>query len=144
MVRTPARGISALKEKAMNNVSPLFPNATDAEWEDHMMPALIEAMQMLWAAADAGDLEILCEISGPLLEYVHYSMETLDAIRRDGTFDDNKLPGNVAHAIDNLAADFIKAKGAEDSFAEKIRTRSPTKRTEQLAKTGNGHIRGMS
>jgi len=115
----------------MNNVRPLFPNVTDEQWEDHMMPSLIEAMQLLWAAANAGDHEILCDISGSLLKYVHYSMETLDAIRRTGTFDDNKLPVNVAYAIDNLMADCAMAMGGDDSFADKLRTRSPTKRANQ-------------
>ncbi len=122
------------RERYMNNVRPLFPNATDEEWEDHMMPVLIEAMGLLYAAADAGDHEILCEISTSLLEYVYTSLETLDAIRRSGHFDDNRLPLLIARVIDDLAADYIKAKGADDSFAEKFRTRSPTKRANQLGK----------
>ncbi len=108
----------------MSNVFPLFPNATDEQWEDHMMPALIKAMERLWTAASAGDHETLCEISVPLLAYVRYSMETLDAHRRAGTFDDNKLPANVAYAFNNLMADYARACGGEDSFVSKLRTRS--------------------
>lgn len=114
----------------MSNVIPLFPAVTDEHYEDLIMPALIEAMQMLWAAADAGQYEDICKISKSLLLYVYSSMETLNAHRRGGTFDDNKLPPNVAHAIDNLAADYVEAMAVGDfrEFADKLRKRRPTKK----------------
>ena len=48
----------------MNNVSPLFPNATDEQWEDHMMPELIDAMQLLWAAANRSNLDRCVVVAG--------------------------------------------------------------------------------
>ena len=122
----------------MSNVRPLFPNATDEEYEDLMLPLVIDAMQILWGVPDAARHDVLCEISGSLLQYVYSSMDALDSIRRDGYFDDNKLPRSIANAIDSLAADYARAMGGEDSLADRLRTRSPTKREKQLGKGQNG------
>ena len=113
----------------MGNVISLLPAVTDEEYEGHMIPALIEAMQLLWATAHTSRPEVLGKISEALLSYTFSSLETLDAIRRSGYFDDNKLPEDIARAIDNLAADYAEAKGGEDSreLANKLRTRLATK-----------------
>ena len=113
----------------MSDVTPLFPAATDEQYEDHIMPALIEAMQLLQATNHPDRNEVLGKISEALLLYTISSLETLDRIRRSGYFDDNKLPEDVAHAIDILAADYAEARGGEDSrkLANKLRTRLATK-----------------
>ncbi len=118
----------------MSNVRPLLPNATDEEYENLMLPLVIDAMQILWGVPDAERHDVLCEISGSLLQYVYSSMDTLNAIRRSGYFDDNKLPRPIANAIDSLAADYARAMGGEDQLADRLRTRSPTKRANQLGK----------
>lgn len=113
----------------MGNVTPLYPAATDEHYEDHLLPPLIEAMQLLQATDHPGRPEVLCKISEALLPYTISSLETLDRIRRDGYFDNNKLPEDVAHDIDNLMADYAEARGGEDvrELANKLRTRLPTK-----------------
>jgi len=113
----------------MGNVTPLFPAATDEQYEDLIVPALIEAMQLLGATTHASRPEVLGKISEALLLYAFNSLETLDAIRRSGYFDNNKLPEDIARAIDNLAADYAEARGGEDSreLANKLRTRLATK-----------------
>jgi len=113
----------------MGNVVPLFPATTDEEYENHMMPALIEAMQLLWATTDTNRPEVLSKISGALLAYSFSSLEVLDRIRRDGYFDDNKLPEDVAFDIDNLMADYAEAIRGEDAreMIDKLRTRQLTK-----------------
>lgn len=113
----------------MSNVIPLFPAVTDKEYEDCLMPYFIEAMQILWVKANAGDQEALVRVSESLLLYASASLEVLDTIRRSGYFGNNKLPSNVARAIDNLAADYIEAMGGPREKAEQIRTRLPTQRT---------------
>jgi len=118
----------------MSNVRPLFPNSTDEEYEDLMLPVVIEQIEVLWDLAEKGNNEPAWEISISLLEYVHTSLETLNDIRRSGYFDDNKLPEPVAHAVDNLTADCAKVMGGDDSLADQIRTRSSPKRTKQLEK----------
>jgi len=117
------------KETRMNNVTPLYPAATDEQYEDDMLPPLIEAMQLLQATNHPDRNEVLGKISEALLPYTISSLETLDRIRRDGYFDDNKVPEGVAHDIDNLMADYAEARGGEDSreLANKLRTRLPTK-----------------
>ena len=115
----------------MNNVRPLFPNTTDEEYEDLMLPHLNRAIGILWELAEQGKQEAAWEISTSLLRYAYHSMDTLNDIRRSGYFDDNKLPDLVAKAIDNLMADSAKAMGGDDSFADELRTRSPTKRSKQ-------------
>ncbi len=122
------------KERYMNIVRPLFPNVTDEEYEDHMMPPLIKTMGLLWAQVHKGDHENMCEISTSLMRYVWHSLDTLNTIRCSGHFDDNKLPRSVANAIDNLIADCAGAMGGENSLIDKYRTRSPTKRAKQLGK----------
>ena len=113
----------------MNNVIPLFPAVTDEEYEGHMIPALIEAMQLLWATAHTNRPEVLGKISEALLSYTFSSLETLDAIRRSGYFDDNKLPTDVAYAIDNLMADYAEAMRGEEAreYIDKLRARQLTK-----------------
>ncbi len=113
----------------MNNVIPLYPPVTDEHYEDGMIPALVEAMQLLWTTTHTNRSEVLCKISETLLSYTFNSLELLDSIRRSGYFDDNKLPEDVAHDIDNLMADYAEARGGEDSreLANKLRTRLPTK-----------------
>ncbi len=118
----------------MSNVRPLFPNSTDEEYEDLMLPVAIEQIEVLWELAQKGNQDPAWEISISLLECVYTSLETLDDIRRSGYFDDNKLPEPVAHAIDNLIADCAKVMGGNDSLVDQIRTRNPTKRTKQLGK----------
>lgn len=111
----------------MNNVRHLFPNATDEEYEDLMLPVVIEQIEVLWDLAEKGNQDPAWEISISLLEYVYTSLETLNNIRRSGYFDDNKLPESVAKAIDNLTADCAKVMGGDDSLADQIRTRSSPK-----------------
>lgn len=113
----------------MSNVIPLYPPATDEKYEDGMIPALIEAMQLLWAPPHTNRPEVLSKISEALLAYSFSSLEVLDRIRRSGYFDDNKLPEDVAHDIDNLMADYAEARGGEDSreLANKLKTRLATK-----------------
>ena len=118
----------------MNNVRQLFPNATDEEYENLMLPVVIEQIEVLWDLAEKGNQDPAWEISISLLEYVYTSLETLGDIRRSGYFDDNKLPEPLAHAIDNLIADCAKTMGGCDSLVDQIRTRNPTKRTKQLEK----------
>ncbi len=112
----------------MSNVIPLFPAVPDEEYEGHMIPALIEAMQLLGATTHSSRPEVLVKISASLLMYTCKSLETLDSIRRDGYFDDNRLPLNIACAIDNLMADYAEARGGEDSreLVNKLRTRLAT------------------
>ena len=114
----------------MGNVIPLFPATTDEEYENHMMPVLIEAMQWLWATAHSNRPEVLSKISEALLAYSLSSLEVLDRIRCDGYFDDNKLPEDVAHGIDNLMADYAKAMRREEAreLSDKLRTRQLTKK----------------
>ena len=120
----------------MSNVIPLFPATTDEEYENHMMPVLIEAMQWLWATAHSNRPEVLSKISEALLSYTISSLETLDAHRRGGTFDDNKLPPNIAYAVDNLMADYAKAMRGKDAreLANKLRTRQLTKTNWKLTR----------
>ena len=98
-------------EIKMTNVIPLFPNETDAHYWDRVMPALIESMQMLWAAVDAGDGEVICEVSEPLMVYVKLSMQFLDAERRNGgvEFPNNEFSCFFAPHLDAFAADYIQA-----------------------------------
>ena len=88
----------------MGNVTPLYPPATDEHYEDGMLPPLIRAMQLLQATNHPDRNEVLRKISEALLAYSLSSLEVLDCIRRDGYFDDNKLPTDVAFDIDNLMA----------------------------------------
>ena len=118
----------------MGNVRPLFPNSTDEEYEDLMLPVVIEQIEVLWDLAEKGNQDPAWEISTSLLEYVYASLETLNDIRRSGYFDDNKLPEPLAHAVDNLIADCAKVMGGDDSLVDQIRARNPTKRTKQLEK----------
>ena len=114
----------------MSNVTPLYPAATDKHYEDGMLPPLIEAMQLLQATNHPDRNEVLCKISEALLLYTISSLETLDRIRRDGYFDDNKLPKDIAHDIDNLMADYAEARGGEDSreLVNTLRTRLLTQK----------------
>ncbi len=118
----------------MSNVRPLFPNSTDEEYEDLMLPVVIEQIEVLWDLAEKGNQDPAWEISTSLLEYVYTSLEMLEDIRRSGYFDDNKLPKPVAHAIDNLIADCAKVMGGSESLVDQIRARNPRKRTKQLGK----------
>ena len=118
----------------MNNIRPLFPNSTDEEYEDLMLPVVIEQIEVLWDLAEKGNQDPAWEISISLLEYIYTSLETLDEIRRSGYFDDNKLPEPLAHAVDNLIADCVKVMGGRESLVDQTRTRNPTKRTKQLEK----------
>ncbi len=120
----------------LNNVIPVFPNGTDelmtyAQWEDALVPFLMDQMQTLWTAADAGDHEVICKISQSLMRYVYRSLQLLEAQRRNGDFDDNQLPGYVAHAFDNLLADYMQAINKEDDseFVEQLRTRMSSKKS---------------
>jgi len=131
---TEADGLLSPKERYMNNVRQLFPNATNEEYEDLMLPVVIEQIEVLWDLAEKGNNEPAWEISISLLEYVYTSLETLDDIRRSGYFDDNKLPEPLAHAVDNLIADCAKVMGGSESLVDQIRTRSSPKRTKQLGK----------
>ena len=121
----------------MSNVRPLFPNSTDEEYEDLMLPVVIEQIEVLWDLAEKGNQDPAWEISISLLEYAYTSLEMLDDIRRSGYFDDNKLPKPVAHAVDNLTADCAKVMGGCDSLVDQIRTRSSPKRTKQFGKDQN-------
>ncbi len=118
----------------MSNVRPLFPNSTDEEYEDLMLPVVIEQIEVLWDLAEKGNNEPAWEISISLLEYVYPSLETLNDIRCSGYFDDNKLPEPLAHAVDSLIAECAKVMGGDDSLVDQIRARNPTKRTIQLEK----------
>ena len=113
----------------MSNVTPLYPAATDEQYEDDMLPPLIEAMQLLQATNHPDRNEVLCKISEALLPYTISSLETLDRIRRSGYFDGNKLPETIAHDIDNLMADYAEAMRGEEAreLANKLRTRLATK-----------------
>ncbi len=121
----------------MSNVRHLFPNATDEEYEDLMLPVVIEQIEVLWDLAEKGNQDPAWEISISLLEYIYTSLETLDEIRRSGYFDDNKLPEPLAHAVDNLIADCAKVMGGSESLVDQIRTRSSPKRTKQFGKDQN-------
>ena len=121
----------------MSNVRPLFPNSTDEEYEDLMLPVVIEQIEVLWDLAEKGNQDPAWEISTSLLEYVYASLETLNDIRRSGYFDDNKLPEPLAHAVDNLIADCAKVMGGSESLVDQIRTRSSPKRTKQFGKDQN-------
>lgn len=61
----------------MGNVIPLFPAVTDEHYEDGLMPCFIEAMQILWMKANAGDYEALGKVSESLLLYASTSLEAL-------------------------------------------------------------------
>ncbi len=112
-------------EIKMTNVIPLFPNETDAQYWDRMMPALIESMQMLWAAVDSGDREVICKVSESLMVYVKHSMQFLDSERRNGgvEFPDKTFSCFFAPHLDALAADYIQAIDGKyrSEFVEKIR-----------------------
>ncbi len=120
----------------LNNVIRLFPNGTDeqvtyAQWESKLIPLMTDQMQGLWAAADAGDHEVICKISQSLMRYVYRSLQLLESLRRNGHFDDNQLPTFVAHAFDNLLADYMQAINKEDDseFVEQLRTRMFSKKS---------------
>ncbi len=125
-----------MTDKDLSNVIQLFPNSTDEEYENHMMPVLIEAMQWLWATPHTSRPEVLSKISEALLAYSFSSLGVLDRIRRSGYFDDNKLPTDVAFDIDNLMADYAEAMRGEDAgeLADKLRTRQLTKTNWKLTR----------
>ena len=118
----------------MADVTTLYPAATDEHYEDDMLPLLIEAMQLLQATNHPDRNEVLGKIAEALLLYTISSLETLDRIRRDGYFDDNKLPISIAHDIDNLMADYAEAMGGEDSreLGNKLRARLLTQKDWKL------------
>ena len=97
-------------------------------------------MGLMWAAAEREDhQETLCKISTSLLKYVWQSLEMLDVIRRsDMYFDDKKLPPWLATAIDNLAADYARAIGGEQSenLARRLEARAPTREKPKMDMNG--------
>ena len=118
----------------MSNVRPLFPNVSDEEYEDHMLPPLIEAMGLIWEQINNGDHDIMFEISSPLMQYVWHSLDTLDTIRRNAGFDGNKLPESVARTVDDLIAESARAMGGRDSLVATYKKRSPTKRKSNFGR----------
>ena len=117
----------------MTNVVDLFPNATDEEYEDHILPILVSVLGHLHDAADRGQYDVIEGVSASLLDYSMRSMLFLDECRKFGMFKDNRFPDILTSAIDNLAADGCLAMGGEgaEEVAESLRNRSPTKRSKR-------------
>ena len=110
-----------------SNVIQLFPNPTDEEYENEIVPALIVVLETIDKVCRSGDYDLLINISESLMRYTRRSLNTLDHVRRDGWFDHCRLPPITAYDVDNLAADCAIAMGGDKEMAEKLRNRSPVK-----------------
>ena len=109
----------------MSNVIQLFPNPTDEQYEDEILPALTFVLEELLGVAQNGQYGELHDISGRLYKFAIVSLATFDALRRNDYFDDNKLPSSIAHIVDKLAGDCVLALGGDMELANKLRNRTP-------------------
>jgi len=122
-----------MTDKDLSNVIQLFPNSTDGEYstneeyENDLIPALIGALGVLGDDCRSGNYDLYINISESLIRYARRSLITLDALRRDGTFDDCQLPPITAFDVDNLVADSALATGGSKEMVENFRYRSGKK-----------------
>ena len=117
----------------MTNVIDLFPNATDEEFEDQILPILIHVLDQFHEAVGNGQFDVIEPAAMSLLDYSKRSMLFLDECRKLGFFPNNQFPEVLSSSIDNLAADSAMALGGEgaEEVARKLRDRSPTKRNRK-------------
>lgn len=117
----------------MTNVIDLFPDATDEEYEDHILPILIHVLGQFSDKTASGQHEAINRISMSILDYSLRSMLFLDECRKLGFFPKNRFPEILTSSIDNLAADSALALGGEgaEELAISLRDRSPTKRRKK-------------
>ena len=118
----------------MNNLVELFPDSTDSEYEDRIVPILINVLSQFHEAVDNGQFDVIEPASKSLLNYSMRSMLYLDETRKLGMFKNNQFPEFLSSAIDNLAADTVLALGGDDVeiLARSLRDRSPTKRNSRV------------
>ena len=118
-----------MKDGETSNVVQLFPNPTDRQYENEIVPSLIDVLGVFEGEAKEGRYDLLVSVSESFMRYAIRSLITLDLLRRDGTFDDGKLPPITAYDIDHLAADCALAMGGERAceIADKLRNRSPVR-----------------
>ena len=116
----------------MTNVIDLFPNATDEEYEDHILPILVTVLNQIKGAASSKNYKEVDEVAVSLLDYALRSMMFLDECRKLGMFRENRIPDVLSSSIDNLAADSALALGGEgaEDVARGLRNRTPTKRNK--------------
>ena len=115
----------------MSNLVELFPDTTDEEYEDRILPILIRVLAQLHEAVDNGQFDVIEPAAKSLLNYCWRSMLYLDESRKLGVFKNNQFPKCLSSAIDNLAADAALALGGDgvEDLARNLRDRSPTKRS---------------
>ncbi len=113
-----------MTDKDLSNVVQLFPNSTDEEYENKIIPSLIKVLGILDEDRGKGNYDLLIKISESLMRYTIRSLITLDTLRRGGSFDNGQLPPITAFDVDNLAADCALAIGGGKEMAEKFRNRS--------------------
>jgi len=111
-------------DEKFSNVIQLFPNPTDRQYEDEIVPTLVDVLGRLAGDAQNGNYERLNSIADSLYRYSIRSLITLDLQRRDGLFDDGKLPPVNAYDVDNLAADCALVMGGDEELVNKLRDRT--------------------
>ena len=118
----------------MNNLVELFPDSTDEEYEDHIVPILYSVLAQFHEAVSKGQFDLIEPATASLLDFSMRSMLYLDEYRKVGVFKDKQFPDFLSSSIDNLAADSAIALGGEgvEGLAINLRNRSPTKRNSIL------------
>ena len=67
------------------------------------------------------------KMSGSILCYVVLSLTNLELMRRGGEFQEDRIPPDVAWAVDQLAADCALVWSGDEEVADQLRNRTPVR-----------------
>ena len=107
----------------MSNNLIRFPRPTDQQYENKLIPLLVDSLTMIASNTRDGDFEEYNTVSDSLLRFATRALLFLDEYRREGVFEEGKMPSFTAFDIDNLAADCMLAFGGDEEIARSIRNR---------------------
>ena len=113
----------------MTNIVELFPNPTDRQYENELVPALVNSLARITCHVEDGQFNEYNIISQSLLRFAGQALILLDHLRKEGFYEDGKMLPMTASDIDNLAADCVLAFGGEgaEEIARRLRNRTRVK-----------------